>query len=372
MDDILILLSNACALLALSYIALKLRHLPVMENHERLLIPLLTGLAVIWMILQPDPAGQIAFDFCLAPIVMAGLRFGWLAGILSTVIPSLYYLYIEEPNVTFTILQSLMLPAIVSSIFHRRDYRLAYVKIRLSDGVKISGLLFLLRLVNTFLIGDNQQHPVHWVLENLSLFITSAAAITMLIVMFNEETRGWLLQRQLEMEANLDGLTRLPNFRSFDKIVRKTLQRKRISILMIDIDNFKNYNDCLGHLEGDNLLRQVGELLRHSIGEQDYLARYGGEEFVVMCNTIDERKLSSLADRLRNIIATYPFTGREVQPNECVSISIGISTAVKPNDDLQRIIAEADEALYDSKKDGKNKYSFFHPSPSIYLNANNT
>lgn len=370
MDDLFIPLTDLFVLVALNYIALKIRHLSVLETHELLTAPLLTGLAVIWMILQPGLGDLLHPDLRYAPVVMAGLRYGWTISILSTVLPAAYSYFMNESNFAFALVHGLLLPAIVSSIFHRKEYRSGYTKLKLQDGLKICVLLFTLRLLNVaHLTTENIESPA-WLGNQLFSLAVSVTAITVLIAMFNMENKNWLLQRKLEMQANQDGLTRLPNFRSFMNIADSTLQRKCVSILMIDIDNFKNYNDCLGHIQGDNLLREVGQVLRHSIGEQDYIARYGGEEFIVMCCTNDRKRLVALAEKMRHEIATYPFLGREVQPNRHISISIGVSTAKKTNDDLQRIIAEADQALYISKNAGKNQYSFYEDIR--YAKTNNT
>jgi diguanylate cyclase len=137
------------------------------------------------------------------------------------------------------------------------------------------------------------------------------------------------------------------------------IKRERVSILMIDIDNFKNYNDRLGHQQGDKLLREAGNVLKKAIGERDYIARYGGEEFIVLCHAYRRDELRALADKLCRAVSEHPFPMREVQPGKTLSISVGISTSRKADANLQELIAEADAALYQSKSTGKNKFSFF-------------
>lgn len=357
MEHLLIPITNACTLVTLNYIALKIRNEMFIQSYESITIPVLTGVASIVMMLQPFHMEIMELDLRFAPIIMAGLRFGFSISLLSTILPALYCLGIDDGHSLFGVVLGLLLPAIISSWFHRVEYRTGYTRIQMIDGIKICLIYFILHItVGTMFISVGE---LDWIVSNLLLLGTAAASILMLIVMFNDESNNWLMQRQLELLANQDGLTKLPNLRSFMEIADRTLQRKKFAILMIDIDHFKVYNDCLGHLQGDQLLRDVGHVLRNGIGEQDYAARYGGEEFIIMCNSNDPQKLDQLALKLCHAVASHPFVHREVQPFKYVSISVGISVARTVNDDLIRIIAEADEALYASKKGGRNRFTFY-------------
>jgi diguanylate cyclase len=174
--------------------------------------------------------------------------------------------------------------------------------------------------------------------------------------MYNDENRTWMLQRRLELQANQDGLTGLPNLRSFMNIARNTVLLRPISIMMIDIDNFKKYNDTFGHLQGDKLLREVGQILRSSVYEHDYVARYGGEEFIIMSQLTDYEQLSDYAYRLCHAVEAHQSNSQE---EARTTISIGISISESQQDELLRMISEADEALYISKGNGKNRYTFY-------------
>lgn len=356
MNELLIPITNACTLITLNYVALKIRNKVFIESNELFVIPVLTGIAaIIMMMIQPFPS-NFALDLRFVPIIMAGLRFGLPIALLSTILPSIYYIGLNESAAVFELSLSLILPAIISSIYHRKEYNSGHTAIRMIDGIKICSAFFIARLAASYFFVPLQGSD--WIVSNIVLFLISCAAVIALIAMFNDENKIWLMQRELELQANQDGLTKLPNLRSFMKTCTNTLQTRRISILMIDIDHFKIYNDRLGHLQGDQLLREIGRILRHSIGEKDYLARYGGEEFIIMCHSYNMTKLRKLGQNLCNIIANYPFEGREVQPNKQISISVGIAVALKVNDDIKRLISEADDALYVSKHAGRNQYSF--------------
>jgi diguanylate cyclase len=366
MNEYLIPVTNSCTLVTLSYIALKLQNRVTGRANEMVLVPLFTGLASILMMLLPIPTDPLEQDLRFIPIIMAGLRLGLPVALLSVIPPAAFGLWLNQPYMLYEMLHGLLFPALISSLVHHKEYRTGFDPIRLTDGLLIAFLLFSVKAAAGYFI-----IPAPWsdyLLMNVYMLAITLLCLLVLIAMHNDENKNWLLQRQLELEANQDRLTGLPNIRSFLDIADNTLKKRRISILMIDIDNFKNFNDTLGHLQGDHLLREVGQLLRTTIGEKDYIARYGGEEFIVMCDTVDRNLLSFLAHKLCNTVAAHPFAGREVQPGKAISISIGISSAIRTEDDLYRLMAEADQALYDSKRSGKNRYTFHeHADSSIAL-----
>jgi diguanylate cyclase len=353
-------LTNACALIALSYIALKLRNVALFDKVSGLAAPFLTGIASIIMMLQPFPS-ELLSDLSFAPIVMAGLRFGWKTAILSSLLPGAYVYMFPQEDWLHLVFQEMFIPAIVSSLFHRAEYENGYSVIRMTDGLYICLLLTVARIL--LHAGDHLLASGAFWLSQLFMFGVSGAAIAVLVYMFNEENRTWMLQRKLELEANQDGLTRLPNLRGFLDIAGRTIRSRRVAILMIDIDNFKMFNDTFGHLQGDQLLREVGSILRGTIDVQDYVARYGGEEFIILSHSTDRRALEAYAQRLCDAVAEYPFVTRD---KVRTTISIGISLARTAQADLTQLIAEADEALYESKFMGKNRYTMYQKHISYH------
>jgi diguanylate cyclase (GGDEF)-like protein len=151
--------------------------------------------------------------------------------------------------------------------------------------------------------------------------------------------------------AVLDGLTGLYNRRYFKEMMNLEFARLKryasnLSLLMIDIDDFKNYNDTNGHPAGDELLRKFSKLIKDSIREMDVCCRYGGEEFVVVLPQTDKKGASIVAERMRAQANLYiPKT-----------ISIGISTFPEDASDISSLIEKADQALYEAKRTGKNRY----------------
>lgn len=351
MNDYLLLTTNACVLVTMNYIALRLKHR--LSAAEALAVPLFTGFATLLLLLIPVPYGLLAASMGCVPLIMAGLRYGLPFAMGAALLPTLYLAMTGAP--VYTIIRELILPALVASGFHRLHYRLNTTPLRRRDSLLISALLL----------------PGHWgtlalsqtpvtmklMMESGVTVAATAAVLMILIGMYNEENRNWLRERELELKANQDGMTHLPNLQSFLPIARQAMARERITILMIDIDNFKRYNDSLGHVEGDHLLREVGSVLQEAIGQQHYLARYGGEEFIVLCHESQAWEVELLAASLCNSIRQHPFCYKNREPANGITISIGCATSVGPDEQITHLIEKADQALYYSKAAGKDTYT---------------
>jgi diguanylate cyclase (GGDEF)-like protein len=167
--------------------------------------------------------------------------------------------------------------------------------------------------------------------------------------------------KTLRSMANYDGLTGLLNKRSFmanygvNALVECERKAQPLSVFIFDIDNFKNYNDTNGHPAGDELLRGMGKLIKENIGPDDVVCRYGGEEFVVAMPGADRTEALRKANMLREVIATEAFEHREKQPLGCISISGGVAEFPKDGNSIGELLNYADQALYRSKKGGRNR-----------------
>jgi len=171
----------------------------------------------------------------------------------------------------------------------------------------------------------------------------------------------------LSDKVHHDALTGIYNRRymeeAFEKIL-KTLQRSGdsiLSVLMMDIDFFKKYNDNYGHAEGDVCLKAVALAISNSLmRDDDFAARYGGEEFTIILPNTDEDGARAIAERiLENLrICSIPHEKSDVSP--IVTLSIGIATDyAKSVKNITDFIKRADEALYSSKENGRNRYTFY-------------
>lgn len=154
-------------------------------------------------------------------------------------------------------------------------------------------------------------------------------------------------------KAHFDSLTTLYNRAAFmealqDEANRVTRDGGDLSLLLMDIDDFKGINDVYGHLAGDTVLAALGRLLGQLLRREDMAARYGGEEFAVLAPFTTQQQSLCMAEKLRNGIAAYNFGA--LPP---VTVSIGCAS-FKPGEHLDSLIQRADLALYDAKKNGKN------------------
>ncbi len=168
-----------------------------------------------------------------------------------------------------------------------------------------------------------------------------------------------LYEKTLEL-SELDSLTGLKNRRSFFKTLNAEYSRckryeKRFSLLMIDIDSFKHYNDLHGHPLGDSLLKTLSTTLLKVLRDTDSIGRYGGEEFIVLLPEIGEDEAAFIAERLRQAVAERNFPHAELQPGGTVTISIGVSCYPDHGETAEKIIKAADASLYVAKKSGKNR-----------------
>ncbi len=175
------------------------------------------------------------------------------------------------------------------------------------------------------------------------------------------------LVEELEQLSITDGLTQLYNRRAFDQQLKKEISRGKrygqpFSVVLLDIDHFKHYNDRHGHPAGDELLRQFATLLQRSVRETDVVARYGGEEFGIILVGVDERGGQAFCRRLQKLITGYPFRHREAQPLGFLSASFGIASFPQDATDAASLLQCADRALYTAKQMGRNTMRTYQQS----------
>ncbi|HHY09095.1 MAG TPA: diguanylate cyclase [Firmicutes bacterium] len=166
----------------------------------------------------------------------------------------------------------------------------------------------------------------------------------------------------LERDSRIDGLTRIANRRRFDEAfaterLRAIRTKSYLSVLMLDLDLFKPYNDTYGHLQGDDVLKMVAKTLQKTLQRPgDLIARWGGEEFVVLLPDTDQVGAVVVAEKLRKAIEDLKIPHKASPLGEIVTISAGVATSV-PGDkqSYNLLLQKADEAVYKAKELGRNK-----------------
>ncbi len=198
--------------------------------------------------------------------------------------------------------------------------------------------------------------------------ITAQAAIAI------ENARLYQQTRDL---SNTDTLTRLANRRFFQIVLEKEFAQARrygtnFSLIMIDIDHFKCYNDTHGHLQGDRVLRDVAQILKENIREIDLAGRFGGEEFIILMPRTSKEGARAAAEKLRLCVYERDFPGAVLsQPKGRLTLSLGIAEFPEDADCLEALQERTDQALYQAKKNGRNRTVAWNSvaPPLPYLNV---
>lgn len=164
---------------------------------------------------------------------------------------------------------------------------------------------------------------------------------------------------EFNSEIFIDSLTKVYNKRYIDRnlpldIAKNNRECKDLSIIMTDVDYFKNINDVYGHLAGDKVLKEFSALVKKSIRKQsDWIARFGGEEFLIVLNNTDIKGACKVGDKIKKMLekTTFEYEGNKIK----VSASFGVYQLKNKKENKDSIIAKADKALYKAKTTGKNK-----------------
>ncbi len=161
------------------------------------------------------------------------------------------------------------------------------------------------------------------------------------------------------MRTHSDSLTDLWNHGYFQYLLQNELEKSKItktplSLIAMDIDDFKIYNDTLGHQCGDKILKELSVLLKNHSRKMDYVCRYGGEEFMVILPKTNKQEAYVIAERLRYDIEKHQFAEEEILPQKKLTVSLGIASFPENGNTPSEIIASADKMLYQAKRKGKN------------------
>jgi diguanylate cyclase (GGDEF)-like protein/PAS domain S-box-containing protein len=202
--------------------------------------------------------------------------------------------------------------------------------------------------------------PREWAEDDVE-FATTAALVLSLAV---EAVQRQQAESRIEQLAWYDSLTGLPNRNLLresmrDMIMTAANRRRRIAVMLTDLDRFKDVNDTLGHLVGDALIKSAAQVLHETVGEAGVVARLGGDEFVVLVNEFEHRQeVALLAARIAQAL-----NRTDLVPNVDTQVSASIGVALFPEHgrDMSTLLKNADSAMYQAKRDGRNQFSFFNP-----------
>ncbi len=171
---------------------------------------------------------------------------------------------------------------------------------------------------------------------------------------FRNITERKKLEDALKIAATIDKLTDIYNRRKFEDILKQEIERTKrykspLSLVMFDLDHFKNINDTYGHQVGDYVLKTIANIVRNNIRITDFFGRWGGEEFMILMPETTLKNAGELTEKLRNIIENYIF-----EDVKSVTISCGVTQFIK-DDTFDSFIKKVDNALYHAKKRGRNR-----------------
>jgi diguanylate cyclase (GGDEF)-like protein len=180
-----------------------------------------------------------------------------------------------------------------------------------------------------------------------------------------------LLQR-VQDSVVLDGLTQLYNYRYFRDRIEQEVKRalrynQGLSLLMVDADDFKVFNDNNGHHRGNIALRQLAVIFKHAVREVDVVTRYGGEEFAIILPTTMKAGALIAAEKIREKVEETKIPGEARQPRNTLTVSIGVATIPTDATDTTDLIQQADGALYKAKKLGKNRVEACSPERRSFV-----
>ncbi len=209
-------------------------------------------------------------------------------------------------------------------------------------------------------------HPRQWQTDEINLLPQLATQLVIAIQQAQLYEQVQIANRELSELATQDGLTQICNRRRFDEYLdhewRRLLRSQApLSLILLDIDWFKQYNDTYGHLAGDQCLQQVAQSLKQSMQRStDLVARYGGEEFAIILPDTTETGAQFLAEQVRSQIAQMPILDLSGHGNGSMSsqvtVSIGVASHIPfPEASPKRLVAAADLALYRAKEQGRNR-----------------
>ncbi|SIS61030.1 diguanylate cyclase [Salimicrobium flavidum] len=294
--------------------------------------------------------GETIVDLRHVPLIVATYYGGTLPGIITMflIITGRFMIGVNPSSLAALIMIILITCAtVLSNLMNVRR------SIKISTALTASNIIFT--VIISFLIRDLNimlvLAPSFWILSY------TAGFTSFYIIEYVRKNQKVL--DNYKSEATTDALTGLNNVRKFDETFNQVSSQakqknERLSLLFIDIDHFKTVNDTYGHKEGDQVLIQLGEILKNTVRSFDVVSRNGGEEFTVILLDCPTERAEQISESIRENVEIHPFsltTGETIH----VTVSIGLACYRETTESTIELISDADAALYEAKKGGRNR-----------------
>ncbi|MBC1807511.1 diguanylate cyclase [Listeria cossartiae subsp. cayugensis] len=346
------LVSNAAILLAGFYIISLVYKEPItkeLSTNRKMVIGIWAGLLGFALMIFGIPiSNNVIVDLRHIPIIMVGFYGGPIPAIVSAIIISASRFLISVNSAAIMAGIVMMLIGIITALFSKR-----------LEKFKIWGVFILnviacgFVVVNLHLILAKEAN--YWL--NMSIFVVISLVIGVIAAgLMSNMIKSKQLFQKYEQDSTLDYLTRLSNVRQFDEKINHVMDAgsRQVTLMLIDIDYFKNINDTYGHDAGDAILKQLAAILKASTTDGSEAFRNGGEEFsiVLLDCSIDEG--NDVAERVRKETEENDFiipNGQIVK----ITISVGVSGSKDGANTSEGLFKSADEALYKAKLTGRNR-----------------
>ncbi|UTF58659.1 diguanylate cyclase [Gilvimarinus sp. DA14] len=285
----------------------------------------------------------------------------WVALVTAAIRLAGFYLPVLVLSFALLVVLGIIIP-LASAVVWRRGLGYAFWSL-------LAWLLYAAGLITSIISAATQWLP--WGMTPL-LMVQTASMLESMFLMIGMAT--WLVSLELDRQkalslANEDPLTGLGNRRclqaAFEQSKSSPEQDTRPSyLIMIDLDYFKAINDTYGHDAGDQVLREVGQLLKRSCREEDVVTRYGGEEFAILLRAADQNRALAIAERIRQEFSATPtrYRHHEIAHTLCCGIAEVSNPQWQPS--AQEMMRHADEALYQAKAAGRNQNHVYQPPGS--------
>jgi len=321
-------------------------------NATKLQIGLVTALlAVLLMVYTVQVTDTIIMDFRNIPIIIAAVYAGLPAAILPAVAIGVFRI------INYGISMASIIACLIAISIGLGCGLIALMNISRKMKWIYSVLFALLNSTVGFSLVLKSSPILPQLLLFYSLGFILLALFTQKYIEFMlKTTKGYQI---LKKSATIDFLTGLTNIREFDVRFNQIMnsaqrQDRKVSLLYIDIDYFKKVNDTHGHANGDRVLKELAAIFKRECRSYDVISRYGGEEFVVLLDDCPVADAVQIAERIRSAVEQHRFMLTDGQVIQ-ITVSIGVATYLNRNENYKEIIEEADTALYEAKRSGRNR-----------------